>query len=179
MICKAFRHVYPRLHPTVRAAENAAVIGDVRCEARVNFWYAVTARGDSSSITIGRNSNIQDGAVLHCDADAPLVIGMDCTIGHSAVVHGCSVGDGTLVGMNATLLSHCVIGKNCLIAAGAVVPPSLNVPDGMLVRGVPAKVIRPLTEQELAHMQENCKEYLALAEESLPLAQSRHFPTPV
>lgn len=170
MLCRPFRGTSPRLHPTVRAAENAAVIGAVRCEKEVSLWYSATLRGDSDSISIGEQTNIQDGCVLHCDAGTPLRIGAQCTVGHGAIVHGCTVGDHVLVGMGATLLNNCQVGNGCIIGAHALVPGGMVIPDGMLVMGVPARIIRPVRPEEAQHQQENIREYLELSRESLPLA---------
>lgn len=168
MICKAVSSARPKLHPTVRAAENAAVIGDVCCEREVSIWYGVTLRGDSDSIWVGEETNIQDGCIFHCDAGAPVRVGRRCVIGHGAIVHGCTVGDETLIGMGATLLSGCVVGKGCVIGANALLTGGMTVPDGWLVMGVPAKLIRPVRPEELAHTLENVQEYCALAREGLP-----------
>lgn len=174
MIQKPYRAAVPRLHPTVRAAENAVAVGDVRCDRGVSLWYGTTLRGDTDSITVGENTNVQDGCVLHCDKGAPVRVGRGCVLGHGAIVHGCTVGDNSLIGMGATLLSGCVVGKGCIIGANALVPGNMTIPDGSLVVGVPAKVVRPVKEAEYAGILENCREYEALAEESLPLAGTRH-----
>lgn len=176
MILKPFRDKSPVLHPTVRGAETAAVIGDVHCGKDVNLWYGVTLRGDTDSITVGEGTNIQDGCVLHCDAGAPVHVGKNCVLGHGAIVHGCTVGDGTLIGMGATLLSGCTVGKGCIIGANALLTGNMTVPDGWLVMGVPAKPIRPVKPEEAAHSEENCREYIQLAREELPPARGR-FPS--
>lgn len=176
MILKPFRNTSPILHPTVRAAETAAVIGSVRCDKDVSLWYGVTLRGDTDSITVGEGTNIQDGCILHCDEGAPVRVGKNCVLGHGAIVHGCTVGDGTLIGMGATLLSGCTVGKGCIIGAGALLTGNMTVPDGWLVMGVPAKPIRPVKPEEAAHSRENCLEYAQLAREELPPA-GPHFPS--
>jgi carbonic anhydrase/acetyltransferase-like protein (isoleucine patch superfamily) len=170
MLKKSFRGKAPILHPTVRAAETAAVIGDVRCGAQVSLWYGAVVRADTDTITIGENTNVQDGCILHCDKGVPLTIGKNCTLGHGAIVHGCTVGEGTLVGMGATLLNGCTIGKNCIIGANALVTSGTNIPDGWLAMGVPAKAVRPVTEEELGHSLENLVEYLELSQAQLPSA---------
>ncbi|MCD7821747.1 MAG: gamma carbonic anhydrase family protein [Clostridiales bacterium] len=170
MILKPFRSAKPQLHPTVRAAETAVVIGDVRCGKDVNLWYGAVLRGDDDAITVGENTNVQDGCILHCDTGAPLRVGAGCVLGHGVIVHSCTVGDNTLVGMGATLLSGCVVGKNCIVGAGALVTGNMVVPDGWLVMGVPAKLVRPTTQAEQAHTGDNTREYIALAQASLPLA---------
>ena len=167
---QTFRGRAPMLHPDARAAESAVLVGAVTVEEKANIWYGAVLRGDCSTIRIGAGSNIQDNAVLHCDEGFPLDVGSDVTVGHAAVLHGCTVGDGTTVGMGAILLNGCVIGKNCLIAAGALVTQNAVIPDGSLVMGSPAKVKRPLTPEELEGLRHGAEEYRALAEELLPRA---------
>lgn len=170
MLIRAFRDRRPSLHPSVRAADTAAVIGDVTCAAQVNLWYGAVVRGDSDAITIGEGTNLQDNCVLHCDPGTPLRVGRCCTVGHGAIVHGCTVGDHVLVGMGATLLNGCVIGSGSIIGAGALVSGGTVVPPNSLVVGVPGRVVRGVREAEHASQEANVQEYLALAEESLPLA---------
>ncbi len=134
-------------------ADTARVMGDVVLAPGVSVWYGVVIRGDVARIIIGEGSNVQDNAVIHCDFGYPNVIGKDVSIGHGAVCHGESIGDGTLIGMGAKLLGHSKIGAGCIVAAGAVVPPGLVVPDGMLVMGVPGKVIRPVNDEEKKYLQ--------------------------
>ncbi len=145
-------------------AFNATVVGDVVAGEQSSFWFNAVVRGDVAKVVIGRRTNVQDGAVIHCDTDVPNIIGDDVVIGHGAIVHGKSVGDGSLVGMGATLLSRTVVGKECLIAAGAVVPPDLVVPDRMAVMGVPGKIVRPVKDQELEYMRWLRAHYVELAE---------------
>ena len=145
-------------------ARNATVCGDVTVGALSSFWFNAVARGDVAPIVIGRRVNVQDGAVIHCDSGLENVIEDDVTIGHRAVVHGGRVGRGTLVGMGAVVLGKTRIGQECLIAAGAVVPPGLQVPDRMLVVGVPGKVARPVGEKDLAYMRWLTTHYAELAE---------------
>ena len=143
---------------------NCTVVGDVRVGEKSSFWFNTVVRGDVAQITIGRRVNVQDCAVVHCDTDVPNVIEDDVVIGHSAIVHGKSVGRGSLIGMGATLLSRTVVGKECLIAAGAVVSPDTIVPDRSLVMGVPAKIVRPVKEEELKYMRWLTEHYIELAE---------------
>ena len=145
-------------------ADNATVVGDVTVGELTSFWFNAVVRGDVAPIVIGRRVNVQDGAVIHCDSGVPHVIEDDVTIGHRAVVHGAHVGRGTLIGMGSVLLSRTKIGKDCLIAAGAVVPPGLEVPDGMLVVGVPGKIARPVSEKDLKYMRWLTGHYVELAE---------------
>ena len=144
-------------------ADTARVLGEVELGEDVNVWYGVVIRGDLAKITIGRGTNVQDNAVVHCDHDVPLLIGRDVTIGHSAIVHGERVGDGTLIGMGAKLLGHTTIGCGCLIAAGAVVPPGMDVPDGMVVMGLPGRIVRETTDEEKRYLAAVPPHYLETA----------------
>lgn len=130
----------------VWVAPGACLIGLVRMETGASVWFNAVLRGDTELIHVGRGSNVQDGCVLHTDAGYPLTIGADCTIGHNAILHGCSIGDGSLIGMGATVLNGARIGQGCLIGAGALVTEGKIIPDGSLVLGAPAKVVRALDE---------------------------------
>ena len=145
-------------------AHNATVVGDVEVAELSSFWFNAVVRGDVARVTIGRRVNVQDGAVVHCDSGIPNVIEDDVTIGHGAIVHGASVGRGTLVGMGAVVLGRTRIGQECLVAAGAVVPPGLEVPDRMAVIGVPGKIARPVRDEELKYMRWLTSHYVELAE---------------
>jgi carbonic anhydrase/acetyltransferase-like protein (isoleucine patch superfamily) len=145
-------------------AHNATVVGDVKVGEQSSFWFNAVVRGDVAAVVIGRRTNVQDNAVIHCDTDVPNVIGDDVVIGHGAIVHGKSVGNGSLIGMGATLLSRTVVGEECLIAAGAVVAPDLVVPDRMVVMGVPGKIVRPVNGGELEYMRWLRGHYVELAE---------------
>jgi carbonic anhydrase/acetyltransferase-like protein (isoleucine patch superfamily) len=145
--------------------KECTIVGDVVIESESSIWFGAVIRGDVAPVRIGRRVNVQDNAVIHCDTGEPNIIADDVTIGHGAIVHGKAVGAGSLIGMGATLLSRSVIGKRCLIAAGAVVPPDLVVPDGMLVMGVPGKIVRPVSEKDLQYMQWLTSHYLDLARE--------------
>ena len=145
------------------AAPGAVVTGDVELGENVNIWYNAVLRGDSGAIRIGEGTNIQDGAVLH-DATT---LGKFCTVGHGAIVHGCTVGDYCLIGMGAIVLSGAVIGDRCMVGAGALVTGKMNAPAGSLILGSPAKVVRPLTEAELAHLKESAEDYIRLAKKGL------------
>ena len=145
-------------------AHNATIVGEVTIGELASFWFNAVVRGDVAPVTIGRRVNVQDGVVVHCDTDVPNVIEDDVTIGHRAVVHGTFVGRGTLVGMGAILLGRTRIGREGLVAAGAVVPPGLEVPDRMLVVGVPGKVARPLNDDDFKYMRWLTDHYVDLAE---------------
>ncbi|MEE8238042.1 MAG: gamma carbonic anhydrase family protein [Gammaproteobacteria bacterium] len=142
-------------------APNAAVIGRVRLGQDVSVWFSVVLRGDNDSITIGDRSNIQDGSVFHVDAGAPVILGDDVSVGHSATVHGCTVGRGSLVGMGATILSHAVIGEECIVGAQALITERKEFPDRSVIIGMPARRIREVTDEELEHMQWIAEHYVA------------------
>jgi carbonic anhydrase/acetyltransferase-like protein (isoleucine patch superfamily) len=144
-------------------ASTSVVVGEVEIGELASFWFGAVVRGDVAPVTIGRRVNVQDNAVVHCDSGVPNVIEDDVTIGHGAIVHGMFVGQGSLVGMGATLLGRTKIGRGCLVAAGAVVPPGLEVPDGMAVIGVPGKIVRPVKDEERKYMRWLTEHYVELA----------------
>ena len=141
-------------------APNATLAGDVVLAAGSSVWYGAVVRGDTGAIRIGKNSNIQDNAVLHCDVGGAVMLGKSVTVGHSALVHGCTVGDGSLIGMHATLLNHCVVGKNCIIGAGALVPEGMVIPDGSVAVGVPARVIKQVSAAQIEANLHNAAHYV-------------------
>ena len=145
-------------------ARNATVVGDVKLGEGVNIWYGAVLRGDSGCICIGDGSNVQDNAVLH----EKITIGKNCTIGHGAIVHGCTIGDNSLVGMGAIVLDGAVIGENCMIGAGALVTGKMNAPAGSLILGNPAKVVKELTAEQIEHSRQNAEEYVKKAQANLP-----------
>jgi len=142
----------PTVHDSAYVAESADVIGQVVLAEGSSVWSHVTIRGDNEPIVIGERSNVQEGAVLHTDMGFPLTVGADVTVGHQAMLHGCTVGDGSLIGIQAVVLNGAVIGKNCLVAAGALVTEGKVFEDGMLIMGAPAKAVRPLNDADLARM---------------------------
>ena len=144
-------------------APSAILTGDVTAAGDCSFWFGAVIRGDVAAVTFGRRVNVQDNAVIHCDTGEPNVIEDDVTIGHGAIVHGLHVGAGSLIGMGATVLGRVKIGKECLIAAGAVVPPGLIVPDRMAVMGVPGKIVRPVKDEELKYMRWLSAHYVEIA----------------
>ena len=150
----------PRIDEQAVVADGAVVLGDVTIEKDVSIWYNAVIRGDANSISIGEGTNIQDLAVLHVDADASLAIGKNVTIGHGAILHGCTIKDQALIGMGAIVLNGAVIGKGSMIAAGALVLQNTVVPDGALYMGNPAKFRRMLTEEELTANLKNAANYL-------------------
>lgn len=150
----------PAIASETYVAEGARLIGAVTLEPGSSVWYNAVLRADSASITVGADSNVQDNVSVHVDEDHPVVIGAQVSIGHNAVVHGCTIGDGSLIGMGAVVLSGAVIGSGCLIAGGAVVLGGTVIPDGSLVAGVPAKVRRELDDAERAGLIANAHIYL-------------------
>nr|WP_314841737.1 gamma carbonic anhydrase family protein [uncultured Microbacterium sp.] len=151
----------PSIASDVFVADGARIVGDVALMPGASVWCNAVLRADSATITIGPGSNVQDNVSVHVDADNPAVIGSDVSIGHNAVVHGCTIGDGSLIGMGAVVLSGAVIGAGCLVAGGAVVLGGSRIPDGSLVAGVPAQVRRPLSAEERARLLDNAAIYRA------------------
>jgi carbonic anhydrase/acetyltransferase-like protein (isoleucine patch superfamily) len=133
-------------------APSADVIGKVRLLKDASIWFGAVLRGDNEWITVGQGSNIQEACVLHTDMGAPLTIGTNCTIGHKAMLHGCTIGDNTLIGMGAIILNHATIGRNCLIGAGALIPEGKTIPDNSLVMDQPGKIIRVLDDEAAAKL---------------------------
>jgi carbonic anhydrase/acetyltransferase-like protein (isoleucine patch superfamily) len=156
-------------------ADNAAVIGHVILEDNVGIWFNAVLRGDNEPIHIGANSNIQDGAVLHTDLGIPLTVAANVSVGHQAMLHGCTIGEGSLIGIKATILNHSIIGKNCLIGANTLITENKVIPDNSLVIGAPGIVVRTLTETEIAALHASADHYVELiaryANGLLPLAQ--------
>lgn len=150
----------PVLGKNVFIADGAIVRGDVTLDDYANIWFNAVVRADADSITIGKNSNVQDNCVLHVDIDAPLHIGDNVTIGHGAIIHGCTIVNNSLIGMGAIILNHAVIGKNCIIGAGALVTQNTVIPDNSLVIGSPAKVKRTVTDQEIDDITHNAIHYV-------------------
>lgn len=150
----------PRFSEGSWVAHNATVIGAVEAGRNVNIWYNVVIRGDRDPIRIGDNTNIQDGSILHTDDGVPLTVGANVTVGHMAMLHGCTVGDGSLIGINAVVLNNAVIGKDCIIGAKALIPEGKIIPDRSLVVGSPGRVIRELTDADVARLRENAAHYV-------------------
>ncbi len=155
--------IAPEIGDQAWVAPDANVIGKVVLEAGANVWFGSTLRGDNEEIRVGRGSNIQENCVLHTDMGYPLTIGADCTIGHKAMLHGCTIGEGSLIGMGATVLNGAKIGKGCLIGAGALITEGKEIPDGSLVMGAPGKVIRQLDEAAQARLIASAAHYRANA----------------
>ena len=145
-------------------APTAVVIGKVKIGKKASVWWHAVIRGDNDPITIGEGTNIQDGSVLHSDPGFPLVIGDHVTIGHMAMVHGCTIGDGSLIGINAVVLNGAKVGKNCLIGAKALVTEGMEIPDNSMAVGAPAKVIREVKPEHIERMQEGAEAYIKRAQ---------------
>jgi carbonic anhydrase/acetyltransferase-like protein (isoleucine patch superfamily) len=153
----------PQIDPSAFIAAEATIIGEVRIDRDASVWPQATLRGDNEPIVVGCGSNVQEGAVLHTDPGCPLTLGEHVTVGHQAMLHGCTVGDGTLVGIQAIVLNRAVIGRNCLIGAGALVTEDQQIPDNSLVLGTPARVKRALTAAEIERMKSGAASYVLRA----------------
>jgi len=153
----------PRVAPDAWVADSATVVGRVALAAGANVWYGAVLRGDNEWITIGERSNIQDGSVLHTDMGAPLTLGADVTVGHQAMLHGCTVGDNSLVGIQAVVMNGARIGRNCIVGAGALVTEGKEFPDNSLIVGSPAKAIRTLTDEQVTRLRMSAAHYVANA----------------
>ena len=140
-------------------APNATIIGDVTLEKNSSVWFNAVIRGDNENIHVGEGSNVQDGSVLHTDPGCPLRIGKDVTIGHIVMLHGCTIGDNSLIGIGAVILNNAKIGKNCIIGAKALITENKEIEDNSLVVGAPGRVIRKLTDEEIGKITENAKHY--------------------
>ena len=141
-------------------APTAVLIGKVEIHVAASVWFGAVLRGDNELITLGEGSNIQENCVLHTDPGYPLSIGRNCTVGHKAMLHGCTIGDNSLIGINAVVLDGAVIGKNCLIGANSLVPPGKVIPDGSLVMGSPGKVVRELDDDAIAGLKVSAQSYV-------------------
>ena len=167
---QTFEGKYPSIHSQARVADSAVVVGDVEIGAQSSIWYGAVLRGDECSIRVGVGSNLQDNCVVHCDDGCPTVVGDHVTVGHGAILHGCTVEDGSLIGMGAILLNGCVIGAGSLVAAGALVTQNAVVPPGSLVVGSPAKVKRTLSQEEREDHLRSAQTYRKLSASLLPPA---------
>ena len=159
MTLYALADARPEVSPDAWVAPDANVIGKVTLGPEASVWFGSTLRGDNEMITVGRGSNVQENCVFHTDMGYPLTVGEDCTIGHKVMLHGCTIGDNTLIGMGATVLNGVKIGKNCLIGAGALITENKVIPDGSLVMGVPGKVVRELDAQAIQRLTASAKHY--------------------
>jgi carbonic anhydrase/acetyltransferase-like protein (isoleucine patch superfamily) len=153
--------VSPTIATSAYVAPNASIIGNVVLADHSSVWFGATLRGDNETISIGAHSNVQDGAVLHTDPGFPLMVGANVSIGHQAMLHGCTIGEGSLIGIQAVVLNAAVIGKGCLVGAGAVITERKVFADGTLILGAPAKVVRELTAEERENLLEVAANYAA------------------
>ena len=153
----------PELGEGVWIAETATVLGTVKLGRNVSVWFDAVLRGDNDPIVVGDNSNIQDGAILHTDDGVPLTLGANVTVGHMAVLHGCTIGDGSLIGINAVVLNGAVVGKHCLIGANCLIPENKVIPDRSLVVGTPGRIIRQLSDEEVAGLDKSAENYVSNA----------------
>lgn len=159
----ALGQISPVIDPTAWVAPDANIIGRIVLEAESSVWFGATLRGDNDPIIVGRGSNVQENCVLHTDIGFPLTIGADCTIGHKAMLHGCTIGDGSLIGMGAIVLNGAKIGRGCLIGAGALITEGKEIPDFSLVMGSPGKVVRTLDAEAQARLLRSAEGYRANA----------------
>ena len=155
---------HPMLGRDVWIAPNATIIGDVRLGDNASVWWNAVLRGDNDTIAIGAGSNIQDGSVLHADAGVPLTLGASVTVGHLVMLHGCTVGDESLIGIKTVILNHAVIGRHCIIGANSLIPEGKVIPERSLVVGSPGKVVRQLSDEEVARLQRSAQGYVANAQ---------------
>ena len=152
--------IVPDVHPSVFVADTARVIGRVTLAEDASVWFGAVLRGDTDPITVGRGSNIQDGSVLHADVGYPLTIGEYVTVGHQVMLHGCTIGDESLIGIGAVVLNGARIGRHCLVGAGALVTEGKEFPDGSMILGSPAKVVRQLTPQQIEGLRSSARHYI-------------------
>jgi carbonic anhydrase/acetyltransferase-like protein (isoleucine patch superfamily) len=150
----------PQIASTAWVADSAQVMGGVTLEADASVWFCATVRGDTEHIHIGEGSNIQDGSVLHADHGQPLTIGKNVTVGHMVMLHGCTIGDESLIGIGAIVLNGAKIGRNCLVGAGSLVTEGKEFPDGSMIMGTPAKVVRQLTPEQMEGLRQSARHYI-------------------
>lgn len=160
MAVYALDDITPQIDASAWVADSATVIGNVELGPDVSVWYGTVIRGDNERITIGRGSNVQDGSVLHTDVGFPLTLGEGVTVGHQVMLHGCTIGDGSLVGIQAVVLNGAKVGRNCLVGAGAVVTEGKEFPDNSLILGSPAKAVRELSPEQVARMRAGTRHYV-------------------
>ena len=160
MAVYALDGVAPQVAASVWIADSAQVMGSVELAEDVSIWFGTVIRGDTDTIRIGRGSNIQDGSVLHADQGKPLTVGEGVTVGHQVMLHGCTIGDGSLVGIGAVVLNGARIGRNCLVGARSLVTEGKDFPDGSMIMGSPAKVVRPLRDDEIAGLKRSAAGYV-------------------
>ena len=150
----------PRMAESAWVADNAQVMGNVVLGEDSSVWFGTTVRGDTETITIGRGSNIQDGSVLHADVGFPMMVGENVTVGHQVMLHGCTIGDESLIGIGATVLNGAKIGKHCLVGAGSLVTEGKTFPDGSMIMGSPARVVKTLTPEQIEGLRRSAGHYI-------------------
>ena len=159
MIYELEKHV-PNIDPECWVAPNAIIIGKVQLKKNSNIWLNTVLRGDVDQITIGENTNIQDGSIIHTDPGCPTIVGNGVTVGHMVMLHGCEIADDCLIGIGSTILNKTKIGKNCIIGANALVTENKVIPERSLVLGSPGKIVRQVTDEEIEHIKENARVYV-------------------
>ena len=159
MIYELEKHV-PNIDPECWVAPNAIIIGKVQLKKNSNIWFNSVLRGDVDQITIGENTNIQDGSIIHTDPGCPTIVGNGVTVGHMVMLHGCEIADDCLIGIGSTILNKTKIGKNCIIGANALVTENKVIPERSLVLGSPGKIVRQVTDEEIEHIKENARVYV-------------------
>ena len=163
IMIKSFINKKPTLEEEVYIAETAVIIGDVTLKRNTNIWFGAVLRGDEESIVIGENTNIQENSIVHVDENNKVEVGNGCTIGHGVIVHGCKIGDNTLIGMGAIILNGAQIGNNTIVGAGSLITQNKKFDDGVLIIGNPAKVVRRLTDEEIENNKKSCLNYIELS----------------
>lgn len=165
MIIKEYKGKYPQISQDAYVADNAVITGDALVGADTSIWFGVVVRGDYNSIEIGRNTNIQDLTLVHSDTDCPTRIGDNVTVGHTCIIHGCTIGDNVLIGMGSTVMNGVRIGENSIVGAGSLVTEGKEFSSGVLIMGRPAKVVRELTEEEIASISKSAQVYHGISKE--------------
>ena len=168
---KEFRGKRPVTATGVHIAASADLVGDIVLAEGASVWYGAVLRADEAPVSVGRSTNVQDGVVIHTAPGYPVSIGAEVTVGHRSIIHGCTVEDGVLIGMGAILLNGCTIGEGSIVAAGSVVTEGAVIPPKSMAMGIPARVVRPLREEEIASNRVSAAEYLHLSAEQLPPAE--------
>lgn len=158
-----FDEVKPKINENTYISESVDIIGKVEIEDNVNIWFGTRLRADMNKIVVGANTNIQENSVVHVDTNSPCIIGKNVTIGHGAIIHGCSISDNVLVGMGSIILNNAKVGKNTIIGAGSLVTQGKSFPDGVLILGNPAKVVRELTDDEIKNIKKSADNYVNLS----------------
>ena len=171
MIIRDYKGIMPRISSTAKGGENITIVGDVTIGEHVSLWYGAVLRGDASPITLGDYSNVQDNATVHGCEEYPTTVGKNVVIGHNAIIHGCTIADNCLIGMGATILTGAVIGEDCIIGANALVTEKKVIPPRSLVMGIPGRVVRTLTDEEVAGNTHNAEHYMKYLPNLYPIEE--------